>query len=511
MKKKRFLKTLATALLLCGGLTIGNLTVHAEGVVPIDEAHFPDPCFRQHILDYMDYNQNSILDDHEIDCIEGLELDSTKEELEAGNVVHSLEGLQYLSNIWSVTLYQQSLDSWDFSKWPNLTTIDIWNCPVTNLDFSNNPNLISLSVMDTPLTNLNVSNNPGLEYLICTGNKLTQLDISKNTALDYLELSKNQLTNIDISKNTALKTLAVDNNQLEKLDISNNKALQMLDCDNNQISELHLNSRNLVSVSCAYNKIKSLDISNCPELINAYTTIQPKVEKSEDGESIDYVIDNGDGTCSIPLSFDQGVQIITEPSNSSNDTSSDIPAEGFQDVPSDAWYKDAVKFVSEKGIMNGTSDTTFVPLKVLTRAEFVTVLHNMAGKPEMEYKDTFTDVAKKTWYTNPVMWAFENKVTSGISENEFGPDIKITREQLATMLLNYYGTSKLQINDTAISNFPDKDNVSDWAIEGVKWAVSNGIISGKPSDNGNILDPKGEATRAECAQMIMNLMSKLEN
>ena len=453
MKKKRFPKTLATALLLCGGLTIGNLTVHAEGVVPIDEAHFPDPCFRQYIQKYMDYNKDTFLDDDELIYVESIELSSSKEDLNAGNVVHNLEGLQYFPNLYCIILYQQSLDSWDFSKWPELTSIHIWDCPVTNLDFSKNNKLLAISILDTPLVNLDISECPALDYLWCQNNKLTQLDISNNPALDYLELKERQLT--------------------------------------------------------------SIDISNCPKLIKLYNEIQPTSmmvgDTPEDGEILTHSKSDEASDSTYLLSYYRGVQIITEPSKSSNDTSSDIPAEGFQDVPSDAWYKDAVKFVSEKGIMNGTSDTTFVPLKVLTRAEFVTVLHNMAGKPEMEYKDTFTDVAKKTWYTNPVMWAFENKVTSGISENEFGPDIKITREQLATMLLNYYGTSKLQINDTAISNFPDKDNVSDWAIEGVKWAVSNGIISGKPSDNGNILDPKGEATRAECAQMIMNLMSKLEN
>ena len=138
------------------------------------------------------------------------------------------------------------------------------------------------------------------------------------------------------------------------------------------------------------------------------------------------------------------------------------------------------------------------------------MLHNMSGKAEMEYKATFKDVPEKLWYTNPVMWALENSITSGISKNEFGPDLKITREQLATMLLNYYGTSKLKIDETAIDNFPDKSDVSDWAIESVKWAVSNGIINGKPGANGKILDPKGEATRAECAQMIKNVMEKLE-
>ena len=184
----------------------------------------------------------------------------------------------------------------------------------------------------------------------------------------------------------------------------------------------------------------------------------------------------------------------------------------FVDVPSDAWYKGAVKYVKDNGIMNGTSDTTFEPGKMLTRAEFVTVLHNMEDKPSAEYISKFTDVSSDIWYTEPVMWALENDITSGISENTFGSDLDITREQLATMLFKYAmmkGASyKMTIDARILENYPDKMSVSTWANEALKWAVTNGVMSGKATEVGNILDPKGKATRAECAQMIMNLQEK---
>ena len=90
--------------------------------------------------------------------------------------------------------------------------------------------------------------------------------------------------------------------------------------------------------------------------------------------------------------------------------------------------------------MNGTSHTTFNPDMTLTRAQFVTILHNVEGGDSLlpdEYSDKFVDVPNGQWYTDSVIWVWKNKITSGISENKFGTNAEITREQLATLLYQY--------------------------------------------------------------------------
>ena len=176
------------------------------------------------------------------------------------------------------------------------------------------------------------------------------------------------------------------------------------------------------------------------------------------------------------------------------------------------WYVAAVQFVYSKGYMNGTADRTFAPTQVLTRAEFVTVLHNIEGQSKADYKNTFSDVPKGKWFTTPIMWALNKKITNGIDKGKFGTDTKITREQLATMLYKYAETKKYKTtyNKKALSSFKDKGKVNDWATTAMQWAVSNGVMSGKgQADGSKLLDPQGQATRAECAQMIKNLIDNV--
>ena len=105
------------------------------------------------------------------------------------------------------------------------------------------------------------------------------------------------------------------------------------------------------------------------------------------------------------------------------------------------------------------------------------------------------------------MWAAENDITSGTGDKQFSPNKNITREQLAVMLYKYAKNKgyKTGFDKKALNDFPDKTSVSDWATEAMQWAVSNKVLGGKTGKNGNILDPLGQATRAECAQMIKNL------
>ena len=159
---------------------------------------------------------------------------------------------------------------------------------------------------------------------------------------------------------------------------------------------------------------------------------------------------------------------------------------GFDDVASSAWYADAVQYVTDKGLMNGTGSDTFSPNASTTRGMLMTVLARYAGA------DT---TGGATWYEKGMEWAKAKGVSDGTN-----PNADITREQLVTMLYRYAGSPK------ANDSFSDAASVSSYAVNAMQWAVANGIVNGS---NGK-LNPQNNATRAEVAAILMRFceMSK---
>lgn len=187
----------------------------------------------------------------------------------------------------------------------------------------------------------------------------------------------------------------------------------------------------------------------------------------------------------------------------------------FTDIPeqSGAWKYDNVKYVYENGIMNGISGTTlFNPDGKLDRAMFATVLHRMAKTPAVAYTDKFSDVKQGKYYTSAILWAAEKKIVSGLSDGSYGVTDNITREQIAKMLYEYAKTQNYDISGAAVlDSFTDTNKVGIWAVNYMKWAVDAGMISGKPNGDGTFrLDPKGAATRAECAKMLTMFLQKYQ-
>ena len=179
----------------------------------------------------------------------------------------------------------------------------------------------------------------------------------------------------------------------------------------------------------------------------------------------------------------------------------------FVDLKTDDnnWKYVAAKYAYDKKLMTGKAVKTdgrvlFDPDGYLTRAEFVQVLYNSENKPNIEYEKIFEDVTDGQWYTNAVIWAYKNNITAGKGEN-FDVYGKITREEMATMLKSYSNFKALDISATTdISSYKDVSDISSWAEDNLKWSVAHNIMKGK----GTTLDPKGKATRAECATMLRN-------
>ena len=161
----------------------------------------------------------------------------------------------------------------------------------------------------------------------------------------------------------------------------------------------------------------------------------------------------------------------------------------FSDVEKSDWFADAVAYVTEKGLMNGTGSDTFSPSASTTRGMLMTVLARYAGE------DT---TGGAIWYEKGMEWAKANGVSDGTN-----PEVNITREQLVTMLYRYAGSPKA---DGKLDSFSDAASVSSYAVNAMQWAVANGIVNGS---NGK-LNPQNNATRAEVAAILMRFceMSK---
>ena len=158
----------------------------------------------------------------------------------------------------------------------------------------------------------------------------------------------------------------------------------------------------------------------------------------------------------------------------------------FTDVKDNDWFKSAVDYVSGNELMYGTTDTEFAPNEETTRGMLVAILYRMTGSPEVRYDGS-------EWYAAGRTWAMENEISDGTNMPN-----NVTREQLVSMLWRYDGSN--EVESDMLNGFIDSNKVSDYAVNAMQWALESGIISG---ESDTTLNPKGNATRAQMAAMIM--------
>lgn len=179
----------------------------------------------------------------------------------------------------------------------------------------------------------------------------------------------------------------------------------------------------------------------------------------------------------------------------------------FNDVSANDWFASAVDYVTGKGMMNGTTDNTFSPKANTTRGMVVTVLYRLENQPSTSAA-SFTDVASGAYYANAVAWANANGIVSGYGSGKFGPNDKVTREQLAAILYRYAQYKKYDVSGAkSLDGYTDAQSVSSYAVPALQWACGAGVVTGK---SGSKLDPKGNATRAEVAAMLMRFCENVK-
>ena len=185
----------------------------------------------------------------------------------------------------------------------------------------------------------------------------------------------------------------------------------------------------------------------------------------------------------------------------------------FTDVY-DEWYNGYVQYVYDNGLMTGIKETTeFRPNANITKAQVAQVLYNMEKNPTVENLTVFddlSDVYEGEWYAKAVAWAYNTGIVTGdLNTKKFNPNADVTREQLALMMFRYAKFKSYNVETTSdFAGLENADKVSDWSMDGVKWAVGSGLISGIEKDGAKDLAPQGNATRAQMAAILQRFCEK---
>ena len=189
------------------------------------------------------------------------------------------------------------------------------------------------------------------------------------------------------------------------------------------------------------------------------------------------------------------------------------PSAGFTDVPGeDNWAHAGIDYCVANGLMSGVGDNLFAPKMTTTRAQIVQILYNLEGEPKVSGTMPFTDLTQN-WYKDAVLWAYQTGVVSGTSATTFAPDLPVTREQIAVILMEYM-TRVLKLERTwtpaDLSVFPDAGSVSGWAKDALADAVALGLISGASNGGQTYLEPQGSATREQVATILMEFCKNVK-
>ena len=185
--------------------------------------------------------------------------------------------------------------------------------------------------------------------------------------------------------------------------------------------------------------------------------------------------------------------------------------EMFTDVTKN-WAYPGIQYCVTHQLMSGVGGNLFAPKMTTTRAQIVQILYNLEGEPKVSGTTPFTDLTQN-WYKDAVLWAYQTGVVSGTSATTFAPDLPVTREQIAVILMEYM-TRVLKLERTwtpaDLSVFPDAGSVSGWAKDALADAVALGLISGASNGGQTYLEPQGSATREQVATILMEFCKNVK-
>ncbi len=339
---------------------------------------------------------------------------------------------------------------------------------------------------------------------------------TENNGKTYLKIYLSSLSPINDGASLVLGTLYP--NSSDRFSMPSTATLTLLDTDLSPIAGANGNTINVRSVSGNNGGSSSASRNSINIQSSLHGTVQSSLLSAQVGANVQLTVtpESGYELLSLSATDADGNELTLTPERSGvysfRMPDSDVKISAvftpvtsdskllFSDVSEGDWFFGAVSYVYENGMMNGTGDGRFSPALTTSRAMIVTILYRLEDD-SAPVSSGFTDLQPGAWYVDAVGWASAKGVVSGYDSSRFGPDDAITREQLSAILYRYAKLRGMDLSASdTLESFTDAGSVSSYAQDAMRWAVGSGLISGKGS---GILDPLGNATRAESAAILM--------
>ena len=478
MKKIKILSAVLMSLLALAIIPVFAGNVSAASSVAINEKNFPDKVFRAYVKEKFDSNKDNKLSSKEISNAQEIVIWK-----DIDGHVKSLKGVEFFTELTTLQIHDCDLKTVDISKNTKLESFVCHNCKLSKLDVRKNTALLDLDVLDNELTSLDVSKNTGLLSLWCQYNKLTKLDVTKNKQLVDLECYGNQLTSLDLTKNVNLKGLYCECNYLQSLDLTKNTKLLSLHCQSNLLTTLNISKIENLDLAEWAGQAKDFNLivgsgqtfrsrEEC-----AFKSLSPDVFTVTKEDKKDYVVwhfaAKKAGASVVKDEIDSTIAKVTVL---------------YKDVtnPGDFWFE-PTNYLTENGVVKGyDNQTKFKPANECSRGQMLTFMWRLSGSPKPKSKtNPFTDIKSSDYFYKPVLWAVENGITTGTSKTTFGPDKVCNRAQTVTFLWRMAGKPEPK---STKAKFTDV-KTTDYFFKATLWASEKKILAGysdgtfKPKDN----------------------------
>ena len=479
---------------------------------------------------------------------------------------NQLTALDVSSNylLKKLSCYENQITALDLSYNGALESLSVNDNPITELNLHPLSNLQQLSCSKMKLTKLDVDRCPKLRRLYCNDNQIETLDLRSNKKLETLYCQNNRLSWLDLSSNTALDPRYVDcSGNVYDIKVDKNlqyrvypdlpcygategtyfTAARASDWTGGTVSKvdgwdvLTLNNARVKEVTYKYDtgnaKIGKVAFTLKTEVPAKYITItfdpnggtgtmQPMKVKSGENFTLPectYTPPEGKefaGWLAVNGNVYPAGEVVTFSIGQSlkatwKDKAEVDVTQMFTDVTKN-WAYPGIQYCVTHQLMSGVGGNLFAPKMTTTRAQIVQILYNLEGEPKVSGTTPFTDLTQN-WYKDAVLWAYQTGVVSGTSATTFAPDLPVTREQIAVILMEYM-TRVLKLERTwtpaDLSVFPDAGSVSGWAKDALADAVALGLISGASNGGQTYLEPQGSATREQVATILMEFCKNVK-
>ena len=523
-----------------------------------------DPITSLRGIQYLKYVKDLNCRGQELKTL-NLELNSRVEKLDcSGNQLTDLGLDPRGSSLRYLDCGGNNLTALDLSSNVALEYLGVDDNPITELDLRAQSNLQQLSCSAMKLKKLDVGRCTELQKLYCNDNQIETLDLRSNKKLQALQCQNNRLSWLDLSSNTALDPTKVDcSGNVYDIKVDENlqykvypdlpcygategtyfTAARASDWTGGTVSKvdawdvLTLDNRDVEEVTYKYDtgnaKIGKVAFTLKTEVPPKYITIsfdpnggtgtmQPMKVKSgenftlpectftppEGKEFAGWLAANGTVYPAGDIAFSTTDTVLKA---TWKDKAEVDVTQMFTDVTKN-WAYPGIQYCVTHQLMSGIGNDLFGPKLTTTRAQIVQILYNLEGEPKVSGTTPFTDLTQD-WYQDAILWAYQTGVVAGTSSTTFEPDLPVTREQIAVILMEYM-TRVLKLERTwtpaDLSAFPDAGSVSDWAKDAMADAVGLGLISGASNGGQTYLEPQGSATREQVATILMEFCKNVK-